>query len=104
MKIRSYLMTVAVLTVLFVGTLTVASSNIAAIADPPVAAKTCRVTKSNGTRATIVATGKSVFLAHGASLTVVSFDQHQGYMAVRGRVGGKLQRLAVYAEDTNCER
>ncbi|HRI04147.1 MAG TPA: hypothetical protein PLL77_10415 [Pyrinomonadaceae bacterium] len=64
--------------------------------------KTCRVTNSNGTTATIVATGKEVFLQNGTSLTLVSSDMHQGFIAVKTKVGSKFPTVSIIADDTNC--
>lgn len=64
--------------------------------------KTCRVTSPQGADATVVSTRKSVFLKTDTSLTLVSPDMHQGFIAVKTRVAGRLATVSVSADDTNC--
>ena len=65
--------------------------------------KVCRVIVSGGTDATVVATGKSVFLATGTRLNRLAGPIRQGYIAVKAKVGGKLLTLSIMVEDTNCD-
>lgn len=64
--------------------------------------KACHVTNADGTEAQVVSSGRSVGLVNGTLLTLISSDMHQGYIAVRASVGGKMLRLAIIADDTDC--
>jgi hypothetical protein len=64
----------------------------------------CRVTNPDGADATVVRTGAAVHLAKGSVLTLINGQMHQGFIAVSALVGGKSQRLAIQADDTNCIR
>ncbi|MBV9216197.1 MAG: hypothetical protein JO053_08480 [Acidobacteria bacterium] len=65
-------------------------------------AKVCKVITNGGADATVVATGRHVTLAKGTSLILASSEMHQGYIAVNARVGGKMVRLSIMVEETNC--
>lgn len=65
--------------------------------------KVCRVIVSGGTDATVVATGKSVFLATGTSLNRLPGPMRQGYIAVKAKIGRKIVTLSIMVEDTNCD-
>ena len=62
----------------------------------------CHVIIMDGTDATVVSTGKSVFLKQGTALTLVDGRQHQGYIAVKTKVGGRLTTVSIMVEDTDC--
>ena len=62
----------------------------------------CRVTAKNGLRAYVEKTGKYAHLSHGAQLTLVSREIHQGVIVVKAMIGGKSTRVEVQDSDTNC--
>ena len=64
--------------------------------------KPCRVTSPGGTTATVVSTRKDVFLRNGTALTITSQSMHQGFIAVKTRVAGRLTTVSITADDTNC--
>ena len=66
------------------------------------ALKVCHVIIMGGTDATVVSTGRSVFLKQGTALTLVSRQIHQGYIAVRTRVESRLTTVSIMVEDTDC--
>ena len=95
---------VTLLTVMFLGTVTgtLAFSHRATALPSTRAMKTCHVTNPDGASATIVATGRSVFLARGTALLLVDGRMQQGYIAVRAVVRGATVQLAIMGDDTDC--
>ena len=86
-----------------VGTMLLPASNSYAVASASGSRKVCRVILTGGTDATVVATGKSVFLPNGTALNRLPGPMHQGYIAVKAKVGAKLLTLSINVEDTNCD-